>query len=283
MDLLNQVINCSDGEIQSVVTNALEKMDNESNKTEYLGFVNGYNDLVTTFNGFIPLDTRIKYASFSMGDYSMKTTDFYYDFARLIRENKLQTKGQLVSFIETFINSYFGINYSGEDRREQVLNDIAFQTSTSDDEYFEKLENNEIGSLKGMNIAMCTERSAMAQNLLSLYGFDSFYCMGCIDNNDHLDAHCFNIVKAKNNYILLDYSVPVPYIDKDKVGYLPFQGVISNEEFEQIISNQQMKSFPNYEYVKTDKGYQKKSTATNRTYRVGTFELELNQRINVRC
>ena len=59
------------------------------------------------------------------------------------------------------------------------------------------MENNKIGDLKGMNVALCTERSAMAQQLLSLFGMESYYCMGSINKNDKIEAHCFNIVKRK--------------------------------------------------------------------------------------
>lgn len=275
MSLFERVINCSDVELDDIITKAIQEKNDSSNKVEKLGFVNGNFNEITMFNGFIPLETRINYSRFGMGDYSMKTTDFYYDFARQLRKNKIQNRNQLISFVETYINSYFGMNRPGEDKREQVLNDVAFQTTNSDDEYFEKLENNEIGSLKGMNVAMCTERAAMAQNLLSLYGFETCYCMGCFDNNGHQEGHCFNIAKAKNSYILLDYSVPVIKIDNDRVtGYLPFQGAISEEEFHTIVNNQQIKSFQNYEYIKTEKGYQKIPTSTTRSYIVGAWDFE---------
>lgn len=275
MSLFESVINCTDDELNNIITKALQEKNNKSNKTEKLGFVNGTSGAITIFNGFIPFETRIKYSNFGMGDYSMKTTDFYYDFARQLRKNKIQSRGQFIAFVETYINSYFGINRTGEDRREQVLNDIAFQTTTTDDEYFEKLENNEIGSLKGMNVAMCTERAAMAQNLLSLYDFDTYYCMGCFGNGEHQEGHCFNIAKAKNSYMLLDYSVPIIMLDNDMVsGYLPFQGAINEEEFQAIVNNQQIKSFQNYEYIKTEKGYQKIPTDTIRSYVVGAWELK---------
>lgn len=105
--------------------------------------------------------------------YSMKTTDYIYDFAEYVKKSKISNKGTLVKFIENFINGYFGIS-NGVDMRDTYFDQIAFQTTTTDDEYFEKLENLEIGDLKGKNVAMCTERAAIAQNLLSLFGFDVY-------------------------------------------------------------------------------------------------------------
>ena len=42
------------------------------------------------------------------------------------------------------------------------------KTTKTDSEYFDALENNKIGDLKGMGAALCTERSALAQQILSL-------------------------------------------------------------------------------------------------------------------
>lgn len=273
MSLFEKVISCTNEELDSIISSALEDKNNSSNNISTLGFISG--NAITVFNGFIPFNTRIKYSNFGIGDYSMKTTDFYFGFAKLLRKNKIQNKGQFISLIEPFINSYFGINRSSKDIREQVLNDIAFKTTTTDEEYFIKLENNEIGSLKGTGAAMCTERSAIAQNLLSLFGFESYYVMGCISNNGKEEAHCFNIAKAKDSYVLLDYSVPVPLISDNKViGYVPFQGKIDNNELEQVIRNGQIKEFQNYQYIKEQDKYKKVSTDTIRSYAVGSFELK---------
>lgn len=275
MNLLESVINCSDEKLDKIIEKALHQKNDNSNKIEKIGFVNGTIGKVTIFSGFIPFETRINYSTLSMGNYSMKTTDFYYDFARQLRKNNIRTRDQFILFIELYINSYFGLNKTCEDKRDKILDDIAFQTTTTDDEYFEKLENNEIGSLKGMNVAMCTERAAMAQNLLSLYDFDTYYCMGYFDNDGYQERHCFNIVKEKNGYVLLDYSVPVVMFDKGVVtGYLPFKGQIDEEEFQMIQNNQQIKSFQNYEYIKTKSGYQKTFIDTTRSYTVGSWNFE---------
>lgn len=273
MSLIERIINCSNEELDSIIKSSLEEKNNSSNNISALGFTSS--NVITIFNGFIPFNTRIKYSNFSMSDYSMKTTDFYFEFARLLRKNKIQNKGQFISLIEPFINNYFGINKTSKDLREQILNDRAFKTTTTDEEYFNKLENNEIGNLKGTNAAMCTEKSALAQNLLSLFDFESYYVMGCINNNGKDEAHCFNITKAKDSYILLDYSVPVPLISDNKVvGYTPFQGKIDNDELEQVISNGQIKEFQNYQYIKEQDKYKKVPTDTIRSYIVGSFELK---------
>lgn len=61
-----------------------------------------------------------------------------------------------------------------------------------DEEYFEALENNKIGDLKGKGVAQCTERGAIAQQILSLFGTESYYCMVCVDLGSKQEGHCFN-------------------------------------------------------------------------------------------
>ena len=45
--------------------------------------------------------------------------------------------------------------------------------------------------IKHKGAAQCTERSALAQQILSLFGTESYYCMGCVDLGDRQEGHCF--------------------------------------------------------------------------------------------
>lgn len=275
MDLLNKINNCQDEEIDLIITEALEKMENKSIKKQILGFVsNGLNYKFSVHKGFISRDSKVKYGNFSMNTYSMKTTDYFYEFARFIKKNNINSRGSLVKVIENFINNYFGI-IGGEDLRDDYFDKIAYQTTTTDDEYFKKLESLEIGDLKGKNIAMCTERSAIAQNLLSLFDFEIYYCIGCFNYNEKQEPHCFNIARAKDSYMLLDYSVPIPIFFNDRIiDYAPFQGVISIDKIEDILLNSEKISFQSYEYTKEKNRITKVLNKDKRIYVVGKLELE---------
>lgn len=282
MDLLEKINNCTEEELTSIIDEALKNVIEKSEKKERLGFVDGglATSKIPSHKGFISPDSRIKYSNFSMNMYSMKTTDYIYDFAKYVKKNKISNKGTLVKFVENFINEYFGIS-NGIDMRDTYFDQIAFQTTTTDDEYFQKLENLEIGDLKGKNIAMCTERAALAQNLLSLFGFDIYYCMGCVNNDGKEESHCFNIARAKDSFKLLDYSMPVPIFENGRaIDYAPFQGSIELEELENVLVNGINKDFPTYEYVKTLEGIKKVPTGKVRTYNVGTTKMEQTQSKN---
>ena len=176
MELLERILNCSsDEEADLIITEEIKTANDSNTKVETLGFLN-YEKSYNLFKGFISLDTRIKYANMNMETYGMSTTDFFYDFAHFVRKYNINNKGSMIHNLEYFINSYFG--FPGKGDRETIFNDIAWQTTTTDEEYFAALENNKLGDLKGKGAAQCTERSAIAQQILSLFGTEIYYCMG---------------------------------------------------------------------------------------------------------
>lgn len=279
MDLLERVNNCTtEEELKEIINIALQNKIENAGKKERLGFTGGLpTTKIPSHKGFIAPDTRIKYCNTSMITYSMRTTDYIYEFAKYVKKNKINTRGTLVKYIENFINAYFGIS-NGIDMRNEYFDEITFQTTITDDEYFEKLENLEIGDLKGQNIAMCSERAALAQNLLSLFDFEVYYCIGCVSNNGKEEPHCFNIARAKNSFMLLDYSIPVPVFKNGRVvDYAPFQGSIGLDEIIEVLENGINKEMPSYEYVITMQGIKKVEAATSRIYNVGNIIFDQTQ------
>ena len=274
MSLFQMILECSDDEVQSLIDEAIRVADINSEKVDKLGFLDS-GKLHSVFKGFIPLNARIRYSNLSIEDYSMNSADFFYEFAFFLRKYNINNKASFVFNLESFINSYFGL--PGGMDREIIFNDIAWQTTTTDEEYFEALKNNKIGDLKGKKAAMCTERSALAQQLLSLFGTESYYCMGCVDLEDKQECHCFNIVKRQNDYALLDYSVAVPSYTKDGNvgGYYPFVGTMTNEDFQNFIQNGTIKSFDDYYMV----GTKPIKTGSQRMYVVGAYEIAKNKAV----
>ena len=274
MDLLKEILQCKEEDVDSIVEKAIAESVAKGQKIGKLGFLNT-TESNSVFEGFIPLDTRIKYATMNMEDYSMQTTDFFYEFAHFIRKYNIDKTVSLIHYLEYFINNYFG--YPGKENRENVFNDYAWQTTSTDEEYFKALENNKIGDLKGKGAAECTERGALAQQILSLFGYEVYYCMGCLDREDTQEAHCFNIIKRKNDYALLDYSIPVPAYDENGIlkNYYPFIGELTNLEFLEFIDSGIIKSFDDYSI----ENKQKKYNNQKRMYIVGKYTIEKENEI----
>ena len=233
MDLLNLIKCCSEEKLNSIVNSALKNAMATAENGKTLGFDENMS-AVSKFKvhkGFIHPNTRIKYSNSTAYSYSMKTTDYIYDFAKYIKKLSINDRSSLVKYIENYINSYFGIVRDGIDRRDMYFTQMTFDTTTTDEELFEKIANLEIGDLKGKNVAMCTEKAAMAQNLLSLFGFEVYYCMGCVNNNGKEESHCFNIARAKDTYRLLDYSIPVTvFLNGNAVDYATEYMALSDRE-----------------------------------------------------
>ena len=269
MDVFQKILECKEEEVDSIIEAAINDANINAEKVEKLGFLD-YGISYNVFKGFIPLKTRIKYANLNIEDYGMESTDFIYEFAHFIKKYNINNKSSLIHNLEYFVNSYFG--FPGKIDRETIFNDIAWQTTTTDEEYFKALDNNKLGDLKGKGAAQCTERGALVQQVLSIFGTESYYCMGCVDLGDRQEGHCFNIVKRKNDYALLDYSVPiVSYKEDGSVNaYYPFVGTLTNEEFLDFVNKGIVKSFDDY-YIK---GKQYEKTGAKRMYIVGKYEID---------
>ena len=274
MEVFQRILECTEEEVDSIIKDAIDEANINAHQVEKLGFLD-YGKSNSVFKGFILLKRRIKYASMNVEVYGMESTDFIYEFAHFIRKYKINNKSSLIHSLEYFVNSYFG--YPGKIDRETVFNEIAWQTTKTDEEYFKALENNKIGDLKGKGAAECTERSALVQQILSIFGTESYYCMGCVDLEDKQEGHCFNIVKRKKDYALLDYSIPITSYNEDGSikAFYPFIGILTNEEFIDFIHNGTIKSFDDY-YMNIN---QKIKTGNQRTYVVGKYEIEKETKI----
>ena len=269
MDLLQRIIECKDEEVDSIIEQAIKEANENAEKVDRLGFL-PYLKVNSVHKGFIPLSTRIKYSNLNIEDYGMETTDFIYDFAHFVRKNNIHSKSALVSCLVYFSNIYFGL--PGKNDREDIFNDNAWRTTTTDEEYFEALKKNKIGDLKGKGAAQCTERGALVQQILSLFGFEVYYCIGCHESNGREEGHCFNIVKCSEGYALLDCSMPVDSLKPDGsfATFYPFLGALTDEEFLDFIKNGTVKTFTDYHLS----ARRKVEDNSQRSYVVGRFQME---------
>lgn len=280
MNLLNDINNCTEEELNIIIDNALKEITNNIEKEKRLGFSDGglSINIIPAHKGFISFDSKIKYSNGSIYTYSMGTNDYFYEFAKFVKNSKITTISQLVKIIEDFINYYFG-KPSVMDLRDSYFDKFALQTET-DEEMFDMIDGFSIGDMKNKNIAMCTERAAIAQNLLSLFGIEIYYCMGCIEHDGKEESHCFNIARAKERYILLDYSMPVSvFKNGNACDFVPFQAYVELNEIEDVLLNGLNKKYEDYEYVNKDKKIFKVPNGNTRTYQVGKMMFEKNKKL----
>jgi hypothetical protein len=263
MDFLNKLLNCEMSEIDQLVDDRLNDLSNNCEKKKILGFIPGSMNLNGAHKGFIDFNTRIRFGVSSMLDYSMKTRDFYYTIARLVKHYDFKNVKNVIIFLMTFINDYFGISV-GPDRRED-LQEVILNNTVTDDEYFEAIEKLEIGVFKGKKMAMCTERSAIAQNILSMFGVESYYCMGAVD----IEPHCFNVIKLDDSYYLVDYNQLCSCKKGKRSYYVPLLNKIPEEKINDFFNNHEPITLEAYDYIDG-----KREVIGEKEYVIGKWDLE---------
>ena len=275
-DLLEKINSCAAiDDVYKLIDEAIKKCNTESEAKEMIGFPYGERKCLGLHKGFINSETRIRFSPTTIFSYSMKDIDYFYEFAKFIRDKKITTKNVLVSYLMTFINEYLG--FSTVDRREDYFFSNSFGKTASDEEAFKIADNFDIGNLKNKNIGMCTERSAIAQNILSLFGFESYYCIGCVLDNEKEEPHCFNVVRSKDGYCIVDYSLLCSYyLNNVRKYFVPFIGTVTFDNISDFFFNNGEFNFDVYEYDKNENGLQK-IKVNERKYVIGKFSFDINK------
>lgn len=138
------------------------------------------------------------------------------------------------------VRSYFGNGYateSTEDQNQTFYMDRSSATS-------EAIPLNE---LKGQQIAVCAEKAATAQNLLSFLGYESELvastkCRLESPENDDLSGHMYNVVTSGENHLIFDPANP-NLVTRDDGGVqfvLPSFYPIDQEGYTKLMSGGQV-------------------------------------------
>lgn len=275
--LFSKIKSCkTEEEVDKLVAEALEEAVGKSEKVEVLGF-GDYSKMSIYHKGFIHPNTRIKFQNLAIETYGMETTDYFYEFAKYIwKTERIKTQQNFMTSLLYFLNQYFGIEHTDKDYRSNVFwNKV--QNITDDDEFFAMMDKNKIGDLKGLGVAQCTERAAVAQNLLSLFGFETYYCFGGVKHDGKAEGHAYNVVKGSKNYYLIDYSVPVKiFYDNCAVYNVPYQIVIPEDKVEGFFNNQETIELPDYDFVQLKNGFDRVEKNDNRYYVMGSDTIKLD-------
>lgn len=102
---------------------------------------------------------------------------------------------KLCILIYDTVTEYFGYGFDAGKRLEIFM----------EQDYESK---NEISSIKGMNIAMCTERATLSHNLLKFMGIDGTLKFSEVMNDGEKDIHAYNLIHNDGKYYIFDSSIP---------------------------------------------------------------------------
>jgi len=253
MNLQEKILKCNDLELDKIITLEIKKINLKAKKIKLLGYIKN-SEFTPPHKGFIHMDTKIS-PNILTEPYSIKTTDYFYEFARYIRNNNITSNYHLYCSILHFSISYF----------------FNMNNNTTFESFLRLSKMNDLGDFKHKNTAACCEYSILAQNLLSLFGFESYICFGYLTGNQKENPvplpHAYNILKSENKYYLVDYMNPIDvYKDGKKVNYWLFEGSIPKKDLSDFLSGKISKEFNEYNIVEDNLEYKRELTNEKRKY-----------------
>ena len=203
------------------------------------------------YGGYVPKGMKLVYGVSSDrngmlandGMYYIIDSDSYiYEFCKYVRDMEVNSEGDLFECILWFLKKYFG--FFKERERDEM-----FQMILKNDKlFYDPINEHKLSDFKHKGNAMCTEYAIMANNILSVFGFDSYVMMGQAKDNDGMEGHAFNFVSYTNEKyerinVLIDFSKGVNIYDMkfNKIGTSPYileLDELNNEFIDDFIYNE---------------------------------------------
>ena len=208
----------NDDERIEFINNRIKQLVEEAKPMESIGMgINGsYDSFIAPTVGIASNETQFfsKLVLDDMGVYKE-----FLDYIKNDVDGQLYGEPSTINVIQYFIWNYFGYNAGNVFQRMDIYSDGQDYLAVKD--------------LRGKNIAACSERSAMVQNILKFLGFDSELVFGKINSTE---SHAYIIFKAGNGKtrILYDPMNPVVYKTDDGEKYCPGVCLMSEEEYIQL-------------------------------------------------
>ena len=208
---------------------------------------------------------------FNKGQYYYINDDSYLEeFIKYIKDRNIESDCELILYVSSFIKKYFH-NWNKNIDREKMYNSILKDNFM----FYEPIKEHSIVDFKGKGAAMCSEYSALGQNILSLFGYDIDYIFGSLNNDDV--NHVYNMININNKYYLLDFSKGTILYNYDGriIKSLPFIAELSNfnsEMYDDFIEGDSFIELDNYETYKFGDYCLEFSTFDKRVYKLKKCE-----------
>jgi hypothetical protein len=212
--------------LKKYLTERLLKLEKES-EVENLG-IDTENSV---YEGYINSNSPIK-ASKNSESFYLDNINIYYDFILKYKDHiKEETILKMFADIQEYFTDNFGLIGSQQSR------DMVYASSLG----LENEDHLSVQSLVKKGGAMCLERSAILQNLLSLLGFKIYFIYGSLekikDDEMSYELHAYNVIKiTSKDYLIYDITNPISLELNTGKCYFPAINVISLEKFNNLMS-----------------------------------------------
>ena len=295
MDFYNEIKGLSDDEIDYLVERQIKDLDKEKiNDDDYIGYKanNNYTQHEMEENGTYFVETKCFHSGyinentkiiFGMtydieGNVSNKGNYYYLDnhdyikeFCKYISKIDVSNEYELFEYLLDFLKEYFGC-FEQIDRSE-MFKLIVDNNGNS----IKPLKEHGLSWFKGKGNAMCTEYSAAAQNILSLFGIECYLVFGTIKTgNEKPGGHAYNILRIYDNEgneknLLVDFFNHVKIYDVDFKFIAPSPFIEELEVFDQEFVNEFVNeelhlTFEDYNYMVIGNTLAKIAYFRNRDY-----------------
>lgn len=229
------------------------------------------------YNGFIEPETKISNASLGYS-YHIYDRDYLYSFAYGIKKLDMPNDTNLLPYIMKYLDSYFGYKKDNVAQQEDILYNFAVahaeefykKNGISLDKSIDAVDQMQISgefplsALKGTHSAGCMERSALAQNIMKLCGYNSSIMYGECESRGQNEGHCWNSIYDKDgNILIIDFSNTVfSYKDGKFIGIEPYANSVSSADY---LAQDGLIEMPDYHYENGKRVRDSK----NRKYAIG--------------
>lgn len=191
--------------------------------------------VVSVYKGYISSNSPIKSSKTAEAFY-LDNINIYYDFIVQYKEH-INEDDLLKMFqdLQNYFTDTFGLTGSQKKRNEVYCeHSIELQRKNATNEPLS------VHKLTEKGAAMCLERSAILQNILSILGLTSYFIYGKLEkigiDNMSSELHSYNIVKiTQDDYLIYDISNPLSLEHNGTKYYFPAINVINNGQLNDLI------------------------------------------------
>lgn len=204
-------------------------------KSQKLG-ITEENKVLSIYKGYISSNSPIK-SSKSAEAFYLDNINIYYDFIKQykyhINEDEII---KMFQDLQNYFTDTFGLTGSQKKR-----NEVYCEYSTELQNKIFDVEGLSVHKLTEKGAAMCLERSAILQNILSLLGLNSYFIYGKLEkfglDDITSELHSYNIVKiTTEDYLIYDISNPLSLEHNNTKYYFPAINVIGEGQLQDLIN-----------------------------------------------
>lgn len=257
-ELLAKIQKCSEKELEDLIIEQANMMELEEPKIDRK-YIYPFDLNVGYYRGFIPNDVILTPSSGygSKDVYRTGDCEYLLEFFKSVKREKIDNVQDLILHLSSFMDDFFGVTQTNQE--------------TDDRKYFlrEKDGNATINDFKNKNLAACSEKAVVVQNVLSLIGLDCYYITGMCNGVQH----AYNIIKKKNgDLILVDSSYSCGLFNENKesignVSYICQLGNINDSNINNFLFQEKNIILNDLYVLQTESGHKEpKLNRNKRTY-----------------